>query len=59
MQTFEQGEKCSKTVNTKDKRLANQQKDLIRKHIKEFMKFTNTISLDEINSEQNSCKANR
>jgi L-cysteine desulfidase len=32
-------------------------RDLKKKHIKEFMKFTNAIPLDEINAEQNSCKA--
>jgi len=30
---------------------------LIKKHNKEFIKFTNTIPLDEINSEFYSCKA--
>jgi len=29
-------------------------RDLIKKHIKEFMKFTNAMTLDEINAEQNS-----
>jgi hypothetical protein len=31
---------------------------LIKTHTKEFIKFTNTIYLDEINAEQNSCKTN-
>jgi len=31
-------------------------RELIRKHIKEFMKFTNKIPLDEINVKQNSCE---
>ena len=31
-------------------------RDLIKRHIKEFMKFTNATPLDEINAEQNSCK---
>jgi len=33
-------------------------RDLIKKHIKDFMKVTNKIPLDGINAEQNSCKAN-
>jgi len=33
-------------------------RDLIKKHIKDFMKFTNTIPLDEINAEHNNCKEN-
>ena len=32
-------------------------RDLIKKHIKEFMKFTNAIPLDQRNAEQNNCKA--
>jgi hypothetical protein len=32
--------------------------ELIGKHIKDFMKFTNEIPVDEINVEQNSRKAN-
>jgi len=31
-------------------------RDLIKRHVKEFMKFTNATPLDEINAEQNSCK---
>jgi len=33
-------------------------RELKRKHIKEFMKFTNKIPLDEINVKQNSYKVN-
>jgi len=33
-------------------------RDLMKKHIKEFMKFTDTIPLGEINAEQNIRKAN-
>jgi hypothetical protein len=33
-------------------------RELIGKHIKDFMKFTNEIPLDEINVEHNSRKAN-
>jgi len=32
------------------------ERDLIKRHIKEFMKFTNATHLDEINAEQNSYK---
>jgi hypothetical protein len=57
--TFKQREEPFKTVNTKDKQLANKKKrELLGKHIKDFMKFTNEITLEEINAEQNSRKAN-
>jgi hypothetical protein len=35
----------------------NSKSDLTKKHVKEIMKFTNAIPLDEINAEQNSYKA--
>ena len=33
-------------------------RELIKKHIKEFITFANKIPFDEINAKQNSCKAN-